>query len=99
MESLETAGLSTGFIVALGIAYRVLKNSNFQFSSSCRERLVAEATYEIKDRVRQVIEEEISKSRTVSPHNTGESKTTSPTYGASPPHIDTMPPLPPTPEI
>lgn len=92
-NSFETAGLSTGFIVILGVAYRVLKNSNFQFSSSCRDRLVQEATYEIKDRVRQAIQEELTKVVT------GESKATSPTYGASPPHIDTIPPLPRTPDI
>ena len=83
--SFEVAGLSTGFIILLGIAYRVFKNSNFQFSSSCKKRLVEEATHEIRDRVRQVIEEELSKS-----------KSASPMYGATSPRI---PELPPTPKI
>jgi len=97
-QSFETAGFSTAFIVILGIAYRVFKNSNFQFSSSCRERLVREASYEIKDRVRQAVEAEITKSRATSPsHTTGESK--SPNHTATAPHIHTssIPHLPPTP--
>jgi len=72
MEALETAGLSTGFIIIVGIAYRVLKQSNFQFSSSCRERLVSQASEEIRERVREAVENEI-RSRATSPVNAGAS--------------------------
>ena len=95
-SSLETAGLSTGFIIVLGIAYRILKHSNFQFSSSCRERLVREASEEIRERVKTAVELELIKMA-------GESKTTSPRMAtAVAPRIsvidlDGIPPTPPSP--
>ena len=98
-SSVETAGLSTGFIVILGIAYRILKNSNFQFSSSCRERLVREASYEIREKVKDAVEAELSKSRATSPTNLGESKLHTPQHTATAPtlNIHQIPDLPPTP--
>ena len=95
MEALETAGLSTGFIIIVGIAYRVLKQSNFQFSSSCRERLVSQASHEIRERVREAVENEI-RSRATSPVNAGASKHSSPTFGstATAQHIPALPPTP-----
>ncbi len=81
MEGLETAGLSTGFIVIIGILYRVLKQSDFSFNSSCKRRIVDEAKKEMEDYIKERVEREVR------------SVTTSPTHAGAvaPPLPDTPP--------
>jgi len=97
-SSVETAGMSTAFLIAIGVLYRILRQSNFQFSSSCRDRIVREATEDIHSRVREAVELEIHRSRATSPSHLGMSKSNSPRISAVAPRIqEEIPPLPPTP--
>ena len=79
MEALETAGLSTGFIIIVGILYRVLKKSDFSFNSSCKRHIVETAKVEVNEYIKEAIHREM--------------KSMSPSYGsAKAPELPDTPP-------
>ena len=84
MEALETAGLSTGFIVIIGILYRVMKKSDFSFNSSCKKHIVETAKEEVNEYIKEAVQREI-RSLPTSPSN-GSAK--APKLPDTPPSLD-----------
>jgi len=68
MEAFETAGISTAFLVIVGVLYRVIKKSDFSFSSSCKRHIVEQARQEVDTYIKERIEQEIRSIET-SPRN------------------------------
>ena len=58
IASIETAGISTGFILVIAGLYKLFKNSNFSYNSNCSNRVLAQVD-DIESRIKQEIKQEI----------------------------------------